>query len=274
MVPSIKKLRRLAQKEDDDNVWYNKLVRVFSIYLTWFFLHIKGFTPIQGTLLGLSTGLMAAGFFATGNYHYGLFGGLLVFLSGCFDGVDGETARYKKMSSIEGHHYDALVGHLVDILFLFGIVYGSFIKTNSYFVLGIGLILLVSFTMYEILVNLRYATYNYYSYHYKRKLSGSRKRNNPSKKCTQSDQKPALLMRILNSFSKLMFLYQYSFRHSFMIILAIIGKLEYFVYFYALIHPPFLVVNMIYQYYGGLKAFFKRTEHYQETGEVTTFSDT
>ncbi|MFA5142286.1 MAG: CDP-alcohol phosphatidyltransferase family protein [Candidatus Woesearchaeota archaeon] len=274
MVLPIAELRKLIRKDGDDEVWLNKLARRFSIYMTWFFLHIKGVTPTQITILGFIVGLMAAIFFATGDYYFGIYGAALVFLSYCIDNVDGEIARFKKLSSIEGHHMDALIGHLVDILFLFGIVIGSYIKTDTLSILILGLIMLFSYISYNLLVNLRYVTFNYYLYHYQNKLE---KLKSKTVSISESNIKPLKfgsirLKWLILFFSRFMFMFQSSFRFNLIFFLSAIGRLEYFIYLYGVIHPIFFLVNVVWTYYGGLRDFFDRIDHYVKTGEVKSFN--
>ena len=269
-IPSIKKLKKKIYKNEMED-WFSRSYRKISIYGTWLSLHIPEITPTQITLMSLVFGVMAGIFYATGDYIFGLYGSFLFFLMWYADCIDGEIARFKKMSSIEGHHMDALAGHLGEIAILFGIVFGSFIKTESFWVLGLGFIMLMSMISYDLIVNLRYATYNYYCYHKNKQqeILGRLFFNTAPK----NNKKPGLLTGIFFNLSKLMFLFQLSFRNIFIIFMSIFNRMEYVVFFYALIYPPFLIVNIIYQYYGGLKAFFDRTDKYQKTGKVTTFSD-
>lgn len=76
-----------------------KFNRVFSIYLTWIFIHLP-FTPNQITIFGTALYLLGAGLFLKHEFAWNLAGVLLIILSFLVDAVDGELARYRKM--VEG----------------------------------------------------------------------------------------------------------------------------------------------------------------------------
>lgn len=266
---SIKNLKKSTlQEQIVTHALLYRFSRHISLRMTWFFLKIKGITPTQVTLLGMITGIIAALFFATGDYHYGVVGAFLVYLSYLLDCCDGEIARAQKSYSLMGHYMDALTGHLVGQLFLFGIVFGTFIRTQNYLILVLGFLMLFSHALYDILVNMRYAIYNYYSRSKKKDL----KLVNVDKKTKSNIKSPNFLVKFVLFFSKFIFIFQLYFRYELIILLGILGKLDYFIYFYGIIHPLFLIANIIYQYYGGLWDFFDRTDFYLTTGQISSFN--
>ncbi len=114
---SIKQLRKLGQvPARTHDGWYGKLVgRRISIYFTRLLLPL-GVTPNQATLLSIGFGVAGSILLAFNRVGLSLVGVLFLQLWFVFDCVDGELARVKKQSSINGLFLD-LVGHcLVDPL--------------------------------------------------------------------------------------------------------------------------------------------------------------
>jgi len=110
---SIKELRRLSQEPSrTHDRWYGKLVgRRISIYFTRILLPL-GVTPNQVTLLSISFGVVGSILLAFNRVGLSLLGVLLLQLWFIFDCVDGELARIRDQSSINGLFLD-LVGHCV-----------------------------------------------------------------------------------------------------------------------------------------------------------------
>lgn len=96
---SIKELRKICRRADVVNPGILvRIVRFFSIYFTWFFLHFKKFTANQLTVF--STIIFVAGVFCyiKGDYVWNLVGLLLIWLGIITDYSDGEMARYQRAS--------------------------------------------------------------------------------------------------------------------------------------------------------------------------------
>jgi|GEM_PF-2633916 len=110
---SIKQLRKLGQvPARTHDGWYGRLVgRRISIYFTRLLLPL-GVTPNQATLLSIGFGVAGGILLAFNRAGLSLIGVLLLQLWFVFDCVDGELARIKKQSSINGLFLD-LVGHCV-----------------------------------------------------------------------------------------------------------------------------------------------------------------
>ena len=148
MVESIKKLREICQKPiSHSNTWYQrKFSRKISIYLTWFFIHLK----ISGnttSILVLITGIIAPLFFILGNYLYYVVGVLLLQLWYLLDHVDGELARYWKKTSAKGIFIDKINHHIVHPLIFLCMGIGLYKEFNNYLMLILG-----GFTAYFLLL--------------------------------------------------------------------------------------------------------------------------
>lgn len=101
-MPSIKELRRICQGSDAPSARSQSIMgrfnRVFSIYLTAVFIHLP-FTPNQITVFGTALYLAGAGLFLKHEFAYNLTGVLLIIVSFLVDAVDGELARYRKLTA-------------------------------------------------------------------------------------------------------------------------------------------------------------------------------
>lgn len=101
--------------------------RPFSNVITYFLLD-TGVTPNQVSGFTLFLGSLAGLFYFTGNF---IAGGIFVQLASIVDGVDGEIARVKNMSSSIGGIIDSLSDRCVEILVFTGIAYGAWRITAS-----------------------------------------------------------------------------------------------------------------------------------------------
>lgn len=96
---SVKELRKICRRADVIKPQIIvRIIRFFSIYFTWFFLHFKKFTANQLTVV--STVIFVAGVFCyiKGDYSWNIAGLLLIWLGIITDYSDGEMARYQRAS--------------------------------------------------------------------------------------------------------------------------------------------------------------------------------
>jgi len=143
MVESIKELRKICQSSkvphDCGHIFYffkDTIWRYPSIYVTKLFLY----TPItanQVTMLMIFLGFLISFLFSFGNYLYSLIAAILLEFVFVLDGVDGEIARYRKQSSINGVFLD-LVMHIANVAVPFmGITIGLYMLNP-----GLGIVIL------------------------------------------------------------------------------------------------------------------------------------
>lgn len=83
------------------------------------FLFIRRINPDLLTVSGAVVSVGAAAAFSQGEF---LVGGLVMFLGGCFDLVDGVVARHFNISTTFGGFLDSTLDRLVDMAVLLGIV--------------------------------------------------------------------------------------------------------------------------------------------------------
>jgi len=143
-LPSIKELKATIQPDPKkETVWYAKyIIRKISIYFTWILLHTP-LTANQATLIQMVLGIAGAVLLAFGGYQWSLLALLLIQLGYVFDCVDGEIARYRKKSSVNGIFLDSL-NHSIVIPFIFlGLVIFSYNLVNEIWILYVGLVLVI-----------------------------------------------------------------------------------------------------------------------------------
>lgn len=152
---SIKELRAACRKPGGYEAVKEKIllriIRVFSIYLTWFFLCFKKITADHVTIASVAMFVLGAFCYVWGYYWLNLIGLALIWFSIVMDFSDGEVARYKrgslektdperfkilqlKGSVLEGWTHDIKYG----VLFLFLAVgeYSSFPYPSLLILLG------------------------------------------------------------------------------------------------------------------------------------------
>jgi len=138
-VPPVKELKKICRKKIE-TVWYAKyVVRPYSIYITKILLY----TPItanQVSLFGMIIGICGAFSIGYGTFRSGVVGVILLQFSYLLDCIDGEIARYRKQSSVNGIFIDFL-GHriLIPLMFL-GATFMIYMNTQNIFMLIVGIL--------------------------------------------------------------------------------------------------------------------------------------
>lgn len=117
-LPTIEELRKICQPESHVSKTMG-VGRGISIYLTRFILH----TPMSANQITLLHGLIylgGAAFLIVGEPLLTLAGLIVIRASGIMDLVDGEVARYRGTTSLEGEFLDNIVDQLTSFsLFIF-----------------------------------------------------------------------------------------------------------------------------------------------------------
>jgi len=127
------KLEKQKRKKD----WWHAVPRFISIYITWILVKTT-ITANFVTIFGITIGLTGLYLIFLGNNFTIILGFILLYVYHVSDEIDGEIARYKKQTSVQGIYYDE-IGHILiqgGLFFLFG--YNLYIITanNLYIILG------------------------------------------------------------------------------------------------------------------------------------------
>ena len=141
MVESIKELKKICQKENDN--WYGRyFVRKISIYITKSLLNTE-VTPNQISGLSILIGIIAGIFFVFGNYWYTLGGALVLLLSNIVDCVDGEIARYRKSASVAGKYIESFNDYIVHPFVFVCISFGLYNIFHNLFIFVLGFLIVL-----------------------------------------------------------------------------------------------------------------------------------
>jgi phosphatidylglycerophosphate synthase len=139
-IPPVKELRSICQQPlgiARESWLSNHFARAISIHITRILLH----TPVtanQVTVGMILLGVAAGTLFTFGNYWLSIIGIILLLAAYILDRVDGEIARYRKATSIQGNFLDDLYHDIVKPYIFIGISFGIYANfhTITAFILG------------------------------------------------------------------------------------------------------------------------------------------
>jgi len=134
-VPSIKELEKVASSPD---VWIWFLYRRISVRITRIFLHTS-ITPNQISIISIFIAVLGGVLLSIGEFWFFVMGGLCFIFSTLLDGVDGEVARYKKMTSRMGERLETLNYCVTHLSMYIGLVWGVYRSLGNSLVLLFGL---------------------------------------------------------------------------------------------------------------------------------------
>jgi len=142
--PTMEQLRKVTQDRPDKHDFYMwSVMRRISIYVTWLSVRTP-VTPNQITLLSLLAGLAGAAFFASSDPLYWLAGWLVVNIHLILDQVDGEVARWKKMTTKFGYFFDEVTHPIVNTALFVAAAMGLYAMSGDAQMLVVGLTLVFS----------------------------------------------------------------------------------------------------------------------------------
>ncbi len=120
MLGTAKEVYRLTRKKNDLLFNYYVMRPIASLVVA--IVHKTPLSPNQFTILNLAIFVGAVGvLFAMPTYVGGLIAIGILEISYCLDCVDGMLARFKKIASKEGHHFDFFTDEIKAILLVAGL---------------------------------------------------------------------------------------------------------------------------------------------------------
>jgi hypothetical protein len=128
--PTIAELSARVQKDRHREVgnWLaRKIARPTAVYGCWLAIRV-GLSAHQVTLLALLCWLSAAGAIGTGDRLFFVIGVTLAQLGYWLDHVDGQVARWRGTSSLDGVYLDYLMHHLANATLGFGLGFGLAVR--------------------------------------------------------------------------------------------------------------------------------------------------
>lgn len=134
--------------------WFSRTNNIVTMPLSKFIVKYTNISATQLTLFSIVVGVFSGFFLAISGfikdiypsffmqeYSLRLIGGLLAYLFGVLDGVDGKVARLRNQSTHTGKWWDGVAGHTsISLIFL-----GLAIGLRSYFALLLAFIACVSY---------------------------------------------------------------------------------------------------------------------------------
>jgi phosphatidylglycerophosphate synthase len=244
---SIKEVKERIRKPTRDNLFTELFLRKVSFPVTYFFVHTP-LTANQITILGIITSVIASYLLSTGRYSGALIGSFLCFFAYIFDCVDGEMARFKKLSSETGSFLDDVSYLFIEFLPIIGITFGVYNNNPSILVFAAGFLALFSIMFQRIMIYRRYQTLSEFLLKGKKSKYPRHDSNATGKRSKLSYVKSALeLIFTLRGYIAIM------------IILAILDMMEVFLYFYAIAYFSYLLFHLWYQHNYGFEKFLHRS---------------
>ena len=127
-----KKLSRLwATKNKDDEWWSSFVTSPLAIAVNYVAVDIKYLTPNMITLFSFITAIVAALFIVTGGTVNFIIAAVLIHWSHVLDCMDGQMARYRKITSSSGSFFDKLTDQIQVAIWFGSVGYAAYIQSQS-----------------------------------------------------------------------------------------------------------------------------------------------
>lgn len=143
-LPPIKELKIAIQPNPkQETVWYAKaIIRKISIYFTWLLLQFKT-TANQATFIQGFLGFTGSVLLATGGRDWAPVALIIIQIGYIFDCIDGEIARFRKTTNVNGVFFDSLIHAIVIPTMFAGLTLYSYFLTDQSWLLIAGVILCI-----------------------------------------------------------------------------------------------------------------------------------
>jgi len=145
----IDRAKEIRQNQNFKEIYSTYLSRHFSFIVTAS-LTYTSVTPNQVTVSMIVFGLIGFGFLSIGSPYGFLLGGIFFALLNIADAVDGELARYKKITTIGGDYLDRVAHYFTNSLSILGVGIGLFQQYNQLWILLFACLVEVVYTFDEI----------------------------------------------------------------------------------------------------------------------------
>lgn len=250
---SIKELREICQSPKDihnpEDFLDQKIWRSFSIYLTRLALYTP-LKPDHVTFIMVSWGFLVGFLFSIGTYRYMLAGAIVLEFLYVLDAIDGEMARYKKMTSLNGVFLD-LVAHSINMAVPFiGLTIGLYKFNPNIYIIIAGLSASTFSILFLNIQSMKHHVIFRELINYSQKIKQTK-----SKKITRSEIKRTKknILKILGR--QINYLYEEVYVMQILLLGAIFNKLHWVLIFYGLTLPLMWITKLIYEYKIGYKPY-------------------
>lgn len=127
-----KKLIRLwATKTKDDEWWSSFVTSPLAIAVNYFVVDIKWLTPNLITFFSFIIALISALFILAGGTVNFVVAAILIHLSHILDCMDGQMARYRKITSQSGAFYDKLTDQIQVTIWFGSVGYAAYAQSHD-----------------------------------------------------------------------------------------------------------------------------------------------
>lgn len=251
---SIKELRNICQKPSDchkfESYWDNKIWRLFSIYITKTLLYTP-LKPDHVTIFMIFWGFIVGFLFSFGTYWYMLIGAVFFIFLWPIDCVDGEMARYKKISSLNGIFLDRIAHLTGTSLFFVGLTIGIYRFNPNFYVFLAGFSASVFSILCLNIQPLKHHVFFEELIKHSEKIGKIKSKTIPKNITDYSTKK-----NFLKSTGKLInYLYDEMYLTLIILLAAIFSKLDWILFFYGLTFPLMWLVKLIHEYRIGFKPY-------------------
>lgn len=126
-----KKLSRLwATKNKNDEWWSSFVTSPLAIAVNYIVIDTKWLTPNRITLFSFLTAILAALFIIIGGTFSFVIAAILIHVSHILDCMDGQMARYRKITSLSGEFFDKLTDQVQVIIWFGSVGYAAYAQSQ------------------------------------------------------------------------------------------------------------------------------------------------
>lgn len=142
----VQEIKQQNKEHEFQGIFRNLIYRHFSVYITSMLVKTR-ITPNLVTSFSLILAFIAAIFYYKADYVSLVIGTIILNISIVLDYVDGELARYKKLSSAFGAWWDSVCDRVTEYVIFASLILGLYFKTNDSITLILGLFALTNLMM-------------------------------------------------------------------------------------------------------------------------------
>lgn len=146
----IQELKKLDKEHEFKGLFRMLIYRHFSAPITNALSYTK-ISPNTVTTVSLILAFIAAVFYYKADYAWLVIGTIILNISLILDYVDGELARYKKLSSTFGAWWDSICDRLTEYIILSSLIMGLYFKTLNPSALILGFFAMANLMMIPII---------------------------------------------------------------------------------------------------------------------------
>ncbi|MCK4521237.1 MAG: CDP-alcohol phosphatidyltransferase family protein [Nanoarchaeota archaeon] len=227
--------KKKVKEETKVRVFYTeKITRNITPLITKLLL-LTPITANQVTFIMLLTGLVAAFLFVFDIQSYAIIGSLLLILQHTLDAVDGEIARYKKISSLRGKYLDIITHYTTEPALFIGIMFGILRSNPTITIIIAG----ISCAIFISLINLTYLIKKYIVIEQVAKQG--------KWKTVKKERNKNILSKIYRPLAPI---FRWPEYHFVVLLASIFYRLDWLLYFYGCTLPIIFLIRSFVEFYA------------------------